>query len=37
VLTVAATDGTTTVTKDGFFLQDALGLGTTWIQLAPTA
>jgi SpoIID/LytB domain protein len=37
VLTVAATDGTTTVTKDGFFLQDALGLGTTWIQLVPTA
>ena len=37
VLGVAGYNGTTHVDKDGFFLQNALGLGTTWIQLTPTA
>lgn len=36
VLTVSAYNGTTHVDKDGAFLQGALGLGTTWIQLTPT-
>jgi SpoIID/LytB domain protein len=35
VLTVSGYNGTTHVDKDGAFLQSALGLGTTWIQLTP--
>jgi SpoIID/LytB domain protein len=37
VLSVVAHNGTTAKTQDGSFLQGALGLGTTWIQLTPAA
>jgi SpoIID/LytB domain protein len=37
VLEVSAFNGTKRVDEDGFFLQGAFGLGTTWLQIKPTA
>ncbi|HJQ43422.1 MAG TPA: SpoIID/LytB domain-containing protein [Jatrophihabitantaceae bacterium] len=37
VLTVTGFNGTTAVKMDGSSLQSALGLGTTWVQLTPSA
>jgi hypothetical protein len=33
---VSAFNGTTRVDEDGYFLQSAFGLGTTWLQITPT-